>query len=199
MKKILPFVLALILIVVLISGHYVYKSFSKEKLQENNSVSDKEQIIEDEPIKDDIPIVEEEIKENDISSQDNNSLYNNDKQNIPSNNSHSQVNNNNTHVPIVEEETPKTEENTTPTIEDKPSDVIIPPQVDEELERLKKLCPYTSQSCMDASIDVSLNNTSDPNFKHTACESMAYKGQLVGFCMLIYYNDNTWKYYETAN
>ena len=203
MKKILPFILIIIFVIGLISGHYIYKSFNVE-VKSNDEIKkdlEKQKVIEIKDIetknnKDDVEqVIDEEKVDNTITPSQDKVPSNNIEKEKANNNSHNQ-NNNDNQKPVdnnkeVIEETPVI--NNDPVIED-------PPQVDEELERLKKLCPYkTSQSCFNASIDVSLNNTSDSNFKHTACESKAYKGELVGYCMLIYYNDDTWKYYKATD
>lgn len=66
---------------------------------------------------------------------------------------------------------------------------------DKEIENLKQLCPYTSEQCYQKSIDASLEFIGDSNFQVMTCESMAYKGQLIGYCLKVNYKDNTWRYY----
>lgn len=193
MKKILPFILIIIFVVGLISGHYIYKSFDVE-VKSNDEIKkdfENQKVIEIKENKKEVEqIVDEEKMNNTITPLQDKVLSKNEKETI-NNSSHNQKS-------IIENKEQIVEE--TPVVNSDPIIKDESPQVDEELERLKKLCPYkTSQNCFDASIDVSLNNISDSNFKHTACESKAYKGELVGYCMLIYYNDDTWKYYKATD
>lgn len=123
------------------------------------------------------------------------------KEEVSSNNN----NNNDDNVPstdnkqdddkiIVDETTDNSNDSNVPVEEQEETST---PQVDQELERLKSLIKYkTSQECFDASIDVSFEYENNENFKHTACESFAYKGQLLGYRMLIYYNDGTTEYLD---
>ena len=70
------------------------------------------------------------------------------------------------------------------------------PSVDKELENLKKIYRYeTSAICYEESINVAFLYADNENFKHTACKSGAYKGQLIGYALLIYYKDGTTEYY----
>lgn len=70
------------------------------------------------------------------------------------------------------------------------------PSVDKELENLKKTYRYeTSAICYEESINVAFLYADNENFKHTACKSGAYKGQLIGYALLIYYKDGTTEYY----
>ena len=54
----------------------------------------------------------------------------------------------------------------------------------------------TSQECYEASIDISFQYIDNENFNHTACKSFAYKGELLGYRMLIYYKDGTTEYLD---
>ena len=105
----------------------------------------------------------------------------NNNESIPSNN------NTNDDTPVVDE-VPENNNNNNET---------STPQVDQELERLKSLIKYkTSQECYEASIDISFQYIDNENFNHTACKSFAYKGELLGYRMLIYYKDGTTEYLD---
>lgn len=122
-------------------------------------------------------------------SENSNNIQNNNSQNEEKTNTNNNVEpeiNNNINVEdkseVNNEENPKQEETT--------------PVVDEEYERLKKIYRYeTSSICYEESINVAFQFADNSNFKHTACQSGAYKGELVGYAIVIYYKDNTTEIY----
>ena len=81
-------------------------------------------------------------------------------------------------------------------------EIVVPeedstPQVDTEYERLKSLIKYkTDVECYDASFNVSMNYIDDENFKVISCVSFAYKGELLGYRMVVHYWDGTTEYLD---
>ena len=72
------------------------------------------------------------------------------------------------------------------------------PEVDEEYERLKKLYKYkTGSECYYASLKA-YSKTYQENYENAGCISGAYKGELLGYRIIIYYNDGTSMYYDEA-
>lgn len=215
-KKILPFILVIIFLIV--SSIFIFYTFKSNKndipdTSTNNNVINKENIINnsvdatsDEDIvietqdeKQTIDVVEKE-EENTTSLNQETTNQSNDKNDISIK---EDISSN------VEEEVPPTineNENKEVAVEDETnnSDVIVENeeivpniQEDQELERLKKLIKYkTSQECYEASVDISFQYIDNENFNHTACKSFAYKGKLLGYRMLIYYKDGTTEYLD---
>lgn len=219
MKKKFPFILTLMFIVIIgvicifISNNikpqnnFSNNNIEEQKIDDNNinnesttttdtkveddielkvddkSTSDSQSNNESQKNNVDVPVKEIETSKNQESDKqaivkDDNNKNNNES--IPSNN------NTNDDTPVVDEvpENNNNEETSTP-------------QVDQELERLKSLIKYkTSQECYEASIDVSFQYIDNENFNHTACKSFAYKGELLGYRMLIYYKDGTTEYLD---
>lgn len=139
------------------------------------------------------------VETNDTTEKDNNNSNSNKEQNNSSeedNKSNTDKNNDNTNNDNANNNNTtddKSESNNGGSTTEKEETT---PTVDTEYERLKKIYRYeTSAICYEESINVAFLFVDDPNFKHTACQSGAYKGQLVGYAILIYYNDNTTEYY----
>lgn len=215
-KKILPFIL--VIIVLIVSSIFIFYTFKSNKnnipdTSTNNNVINKENIINnsidatsDEDIvietqdeKQTIDVVEKE-EENTTSlnqettNQSNDKNYISIKEDISSNIEEEvppTINENENEEVIVENET----NNSDIIVENE--EIVSVPQEDQELERLKKLIKYkTSQECYEASIDISFQYIDNENFNHTACKSFAYKGELLGYRMLIYYKDGTTEYLD---
>ena len=75
-------------------------------------------------------------------------------------------------------------------------DVIV--EIDEEYETLKKLYKYkTGTECYYASLKV-YSQTYQENYKNAGCISGAYNGELLGYRIIIYFNDGTSMYYDEA-
>ena len=68
--------------------------------------------------------------------------------------------------------------------------------IDEEYERLKNLYKYPNATeCYNASLKV-YSETYNENYKNFGCISGAYNGELLGYRIIIYYNDGTSMYYD---
>lgn len=222
MKKKFPFILAFIFIVII----GVVCIFISSNIKRQNTLSDnniEEQKIDDNyinnesttttdaKVEDDIELNVEKNETGDLSNNNESQKNNVDVSNTEIETSQKQES---TKQEIVKEDNNKTNDESipsndntnedTPVIDDVPenNNTIIEeetstPQVDQELERLKNLIKYkTSQECYEASIDVSFQYLDNENFKHTACQSFAYKGELLGYRMLIYYKDGTTEYLD---
>ena len=75
-------------------------------------------------------------------------------------------------------------------------DVIV--EIDEEYETLKKLYKYkTGTECYYASLKV-YSQTYQEKYKNAGCISGAYNGELLGYRIIIYFNDGTSMYYDEA-
>jgi len=75
-------------------------------------------------------------------------------------------------------------------------EVIV--EIDEEYETLKKLYKYkTGTECYYASLKV-YSQTYQENYKNAGCISGAYNGELLGYRIIIYFNDGTSMYYDEA-
>ena len=75
-------------------------------------------------------------------------------------------------------------------------EVIV--EVDDEYETLKKLYKYkTGTECYYASLKV-YSQTYQENYKNAGCISGAYNGELLGYRIIIYFNDGTSMYYDEA-
>jgi len=75
-------------------------------------------------------------------------------------------------------------------------EVIV--EIDEEYEKLKKLYKYKNGTeCYYASLKV-YSQTYQENYKNAGCISGAYNGELLGYRIIIYFNDGTSMYYDKA-
>jgi len=212
-KKILPFILVFIVLIVCnIFIFYVFNNNENDNLttdiinKENvindsiNTSSDKDVIIEtqdeEKQTNHDVDIKEEKTTsekqetaslskdKNDISIKEDTSS--NIEEEVPPT-----INENVNKEVIVEDEI----NNSDVIVENE--EIVPDTQEDQELERLKNLIKYkTSQECYEASIDISFQYIDNENFNHTACKSFAYKGELLGYRMLIYYKDGTTEYLD---
>lgn len=82
-------------------------------------------------------------------------------------------------------------------IEELPKEKDIP-EVDEEYERLKKLYKYkTGTECYYASLKA-YSQTYQENYENAGCISGAYKGEFLGYRIIIYFVDGTSMYYDEA-
>lgn len=202
MKKRLPFIL--VIIIVVFSVAFIIYSLSNNKLQKSsyNDLNDnqtqssttenveKEQKSEEEKeisSNNDISDVKQETsikQENTVNNKNN------------SNNSNSSSNKNSSTI--------KDNNPSNPPIENK-QEVVTPkedvtPQVDPEYERLKSLIKYKDDmECYNASLDVSLEYLDDENFQVITCSSYAYNGQLLGYRMAVHYWDGTVVYLDAID
>lgn len=70
--------------------------------------------------------------------------------------------------------------------------------IDDEYEKLKKLYRYKSGTeCYNASLKV-YSETYKENYKNFGCISGAYNGDLLGYRIIIYFDDGTSMYYDEA-
>lgn len=213
-KKILPFILVfIVLIVCSIFIFYIFMDnkndipatdvINKENVVNDsiNTSSDKDAIIEtQDEEKQTIYNVDNTEEKTTSEKQDttnqtthkNNVIIkeevsSNDKEEVPP-----PINNNDKEI-IVEEEI-----NNYDTSNEKEQDLIS--QEDKEFEKLQNLIKYkTDKECYDASFDVTLEYIEDENFKVISCISYAYKGRLVGYRMIVHFWDGTTKYLDAIN
>ena len=67
----------------------------------------------------------------------------------------------------------------------------VEPKIDVELEKLKKGLFKTEAECLQKGIDISLTDT--VNISGSYCESVAYKGQIIGYKLYIRYSSGEYK------
>ena len=213
-KKILPFILVLIVLIVCsIFTFYIFMDNKNDipatnvNSKENvvnysiNTSSDKDAIIETQDEEKqtiyDVDNTEEKTtsEKQDTTNQTthkNNAII---KEEVSSNGNEEvpPINNNDDKEIIVNEEI-----NNSDTSNENEEDLIS--QEDKEFERLQNLIKYkTDKECYDASFDVTLEYIEDENFKVISCISYAYKGRLVGYRMIVHYWDGTTKYLDAIN
>lgn len=175
------------------------KTDIKEKQESNKteSVSNNQSTVVD---KQESNSKTETKKENNVVKEDNtnkNETIKESKEEQTENNSTDESNNNES--VDQEESTPEIMEEieeSNPEVEEEKQEPV--PEVDEEYERLKQLYKYpTSQACYEASIKASIKvRQENDNYRNAGCISGAYKGELVGYRIIIYYNDGTTKFYD---
>ena len=75
------------------------------------------------------------------------------------------------------------------------------PTVDPEYERLLNLVDsFDYMECLNKAGDIeSATRENILNIKNTSCEDVIYKGQVLGYRIILFYNDGTWKYYNATN
>lgn len=96
---------------------------------------------------------------------------------------------------VVNESTVK-DEDIPKVVEREVEQEVADPKNDSEYKELKKIFRYeTSSECFIASNEAYDLYMDDENFYVTTCETKSYKGELVGWGVVIYFNDNTKKYY----
>lgn len=215
MKKIFPFILLTIILIVGCIFIFTDNNNLSNNNISNNQKLELENIKEDQLDNSNEDSINEEVLTNDNSVKEDEKIEINKKDDVSTNNSNNtsinnssskkeeviiEKNNNSNNEKIPSTNNEETKEDTTTSdnsnltiyefeIKDEP--------IDAEYERLKSLIKYkTGIECHNASIEVSLDYLDNPNFKHTACESFAYKGQLVGYRMLVYYIDGTTEYLD---
>ena len=217
MKKKFPFILALIFIVIIgVICIFIGSNFKRqntlsdtniEEQKLDNNIDNESTTTTDTKVEDDIELNVDDKTTND--SQSNNESQKNNID-VPANKVETSKNQESDEQVIVKDDDNKNNNESIPsnnnTSEDTPVIDEVPennneetstPQVDQELERLKSLIKYkTSQECYEASIDISFQYIDNENFNHTACKSFAYKGELLGYRMLIYYKDGTTEYLD---
>ena len=167
-----------------------HESNKKESISNNQStVVDKQESNNTETKKENNVVKEENTNKNETIKENNKEQT--------ENNSTDETNNNESvdqeeSAPEVKEEI----EESNPEAEGEKQEPV--PEVDGEYERLKQLYKYpTSQACYEASIEASLKvKQEDSNYRNAGCISGAYKGELVGYRIIIYYNDGTTKFYD---
>lgn len=173
-----------------ISNTEKHESNKKESISNNQStVVDKQESNNTETKKENNVVKEENTNKNETTKENNKEQT--------ENNSTDETNNNDS--VDQEESTPEVKEEieeSNPEVEEEKQEPV--PEVDEEYERLKQLYKYpTSQACYEASIEASLKvKQEDSNYRNAGCISGAYKGELVGYRIIIYYNDGTTKFYD---
>ena len=209
-KKILPFILVfIVLIVCSIFIFYIFKDnkndspatdvINKENVVNDsiNTSSDKDVIIEtQDEEKQTIHDVDNKEEKTTSEKQDttNQTTYKNNtttKEDVGSNDKEEVP-------PIINNNDDEEIDNSDPIIEKEENDSVS--QEDQEFERLQSLIKYkTDKECYDASFDVTLEYMEDENFKVISCISYAYKGRLVGYRMIVHYWDGTTKYLDAID
>lgn len=201
MKKVISFILVFIvlirscLIIFLNFNNYSNnknpKQNQKTELPKLNNNANEINKIEEENTKE---INKEKINSNSQNEKEETKIE--QKKNINEDNKKEIITNNENKITEVPSKNNKPEEEKqNPIVND---DSLVIPQIDEELERLKNLIKYkTSKECYDASVEIGLKYLDNDNFQNTACSSFSYKGQLLGYRLLIYYKDGTTEYLDT--
>lgn len=194
-KKIIPLVSIVILIVLIVVGGTTLFIFKTRDKENNVSKNEKTQIIEktnetlseDEIInsEDELPIDNDVItNENQVEESKNNNSSNETKSNNDLN-SKQEVGNktddkSSTIIEVSEEDTKKNDD----------------PTQDEEYKRIKSTCEFfTREECQKALPDIQLKYLDDEHDMVSAsCKSFAYKGQIVGYRVLLTYGDGKFFY-----
>lgn len=194
-KKIIPLVSIVILIVLIVVGGTTLFIFKTRNKENNVSKKEKTQIIEktnetlseDEIInsEDELPIDNDVITNgNQVEESKNNNSSNETKSNNDLN-SKQEVGNKtddkgSTIIEVSEEDTKKNDD----------------PTQDEEYKRIKSTCEFfTREECQKALPDIQLKYLDDEHDMVSAsCKSFAYKGQIVGYRVLLTYGDGKFFY-----
>lgn len=194
-KKIIPLVSIVILIVLIVVGGTTLFIFKTRDKENNVSKNEKTQIIEktnetlseDEIInsEDELPIDNDVITNgNQVEESKNNNSSNETKSNNDLN-SKQEVGNktddkSSTIIEVSEEDTKKNDD----------------PTQDEEYKRIKSTCEFfTREECQKALPDIQLKYLDDEHDMVSAsCKSFAYKGQIVGYRVLLTYGDGKFFY-----
>lgn len=200
MKKRLPFIPVIILVLISV-GFIIFNKVSlstNDKKTNDPIIEEKESYVESEEttlltstpkfVEEEQEVQEEkETKEkiNVSSKQETTTNQDIKKQEILSSNESSNINSNN---------------NSEITIEINSSTEETIQQIDSEYERLKSLIKYKNDmDCYYASFDVSLEYIDDENFQVVTCSSYAYKGELLGYRMVVHFYDGTVKYLDAID
>ena len=188
-KKIIPLVSIVILIVLIVVGGTTLFIFKTRDKENNVSKNEKTQIIEktnetlreDEIInsEDELPIDNDVItNENQVEESKNNNSSSETKSN---NDLNSKIDDKgSTVIEVSEEDTKKNDDSTQ----------------DEEYKRIKSTCEFfTREECQKALPDIQLKYLDDEHDMVSAsCKSFAYKGQIVGYRVLLTYGDGKFFY-----
>lgn len=208
-KKIIPLVSIVILIVLIVVGGTTLFIFKTRDKENNVSKNEKTQIIEktnetlneDEIInsEDELPIDNDVITNgNQVEESKNNNSSNETKSNNDLN-SKQEVGNK------IDDTNNKTDDTNNKT-DDKGSTIIEvseedtkkndDPTQDEEYKRIKSTCEFfTREECQKALPDIQLKYLDDEHDMVSAsCKSFAYKGQIVGYRVLLTYGDGKFFY-----
>lgn len=213
-KKILPFILVLIVLIVCsIFTFYIFMDnkndipatdvINKENVVNDsiNTPSNQKEIKktqdEEKQTNHDVDIKEEKStsKKEQTTNQTTHKSNISIKEEVSSNGNEEvpPINNNDDKEIIVNEEI-----NNSDTSNENEEDLIS--HENKEFERLQSLIKYkTDKECYDASFDVTLEYIEDENFKVISCISYAYKGRLVGYRMIVHFWDGTTKYLDAIN
>lgn len=194
-KKIIPLVSIVILIVLIVVGGTTLFIFKTRDKENNVSKKEKTQIIEktnetlseDElPIDNDVTTNENQVEESKNNNSSNETKSNNDlnsKQEVG--NKTDDTNNKiddkgSTIIEVLEEDTKKNDD----------------PTQDEEYKRIKSTCEFfTREECQKALPNIQLKYLDDEHDMVSAsCKSFAYKGQIVGYRVLLTYGDGKFFY-----
>lgn len=141
-----------------------------------------------------------EVKTNTNNNTSNTEVKTNEKTNANETKVETNVNNEEKEVQIQEEVSNKdTQTNQNDSSKDNTiiEDPVPTPTIDDEYVKLLEYVDYTADEysiCYSDSIDVALMDT--VNIRNTACKQFAYKGELVGYKIQIFYRDGTYGYYE---
>lgn len=201
-KKIIPLVSIVILIVLIVVGGttlFIFKTRDKENnvskkektqiIEKTNETLSEDEIInsEDElPIDNDVTTNENQVEESKNNNSSNETKSNNDlnsKQEVG--NKTDDTNNKiddkgSTIIEVLEEDTKKNDD----------------PTQDEEYKRIKSTCEFfTREECQKALPNIQLKYLDDEHDTVSAsCKSFAYKGQIVGYRVLLTYGDGKFFY-----
>ena len=151
--------------------------------------------------------VKTETPKNNNSSSKNNTTSKSEQDNQTSSNTSSSQPNSSNNTQTKEE--PKTDENVTndtnkeeqnntniyevPDEDNK--DNVSSFENDEEYIKLKAMMEFeTRAECQAASDIIGPQYALQGNLRNTSCESFAYKGTVIGYRLLIWFTDGTWKY-----
>ncbi|MBE6152736.1 MAG: hypothetical protein E7166_00720 [Firmicutes bacterium] len=70
----------------------------------------------------------------------------------------------------------------------------------EYQELLSIIDSYDHMDCLEKAGDIhSASRENIINIRNTSCEDVIYKGQVIGYRIILFYNDGSWKYYNATN
>jgi len=213
-KKILPFIL--VFIVLIVCSIFIFYIFMDNKNDiPATIVNSKENVVNDSI---NTPYNQNEIKKTqDEEKQTNHDVDNKEEK---STSKKEQTTNQTTHksnISIKEEVSSNGNEEVPPINNNDDKEIIVNEEINnsdtsneneenlishenKEFEKLQNLIKYkTDKECYDASFDVTLEYIEDENFKVISCISYAYKGRLVGYRMIVHFWDGTTKYLDAIN
>ena len=196
MKKKMVFIVSTIVLVIVVAVFVVVNQESKaDNIAGKKGIgvallmNYEEMLVNFEPIVEIVDDTTPEEVSNNQASDDGQSNSNNGNQNQGNNSNGNSGNDNCNNT---------TGNNTNPEVKDEQPKVDVPPkeeepQVDDEYNRLIAGTFPTNESCTAKGLEVALSDT--VNISGSMCETVAYKGKIIGYKLYIRYSNGEYKHY----